>query len=394
MTIAAPPAHLLRQVSRFDPANTALVLAGPTSPDHAALLGQARASAILTVHLLRDGEAGPRQADGLAVVRHHGASPFLESDIDLVLRANGIRAVVVIGADAARVAAFAYDADRFGYDVIEADGPGERRIMVPCASVAASALVSAWRAAGDGPRAWQPAVKAAYLTRPLADRLAPARTALLVIDVLNDFCSAGGVIDATAVATPAVQAALPRIAALIGAARAAGVHVVHIQALYGPLYRGPGSPYRYPSRNTAEGAVWSASAADLVPGEAGFDPTMVELCLADSWGRDFLDVARPLPGEAVVAKHRYSALIDTDLERILRERGIDSVVLCGVTTNCCVESTARDLSMTDRFTVVAEDCVAVKDLVMHLHHASLEQIRTYFGVVTPSARIAEMWSAR
>ncbi len=312
-------------------------------------------------------------------VWHEGASPFGESDVDLVLRANGIRNVVIAGGLGADPALAVQDLRRRAY---AAEAPDTTR---------ADLIARAWLEDPEEARNWQPEVKMQRLARPLVDRVAPARTALILIDVLNDFCAPGGKIAATGAATPAVQAALPRISGLLTAARAAGVGVIHVQATYGPHYRAEGSPYRFPSAETAEGAVWSASSFDAAPDSPAFDRNMTEVCLEGSWGIDFVDGLQPVPGEHVVRKHRYSAAIDTRLGHLLRSLGVETVILAGVTTNCCVESTARDLAMSDYNVVVAEDCVAVKDLVMHLHHASLEQIRTYFGIVTDSGRIAACW---
>lgn len=331
------------------------------------------------------------------LVNYRGASPFGVSGIDLVLRVNGIRSLIVLGDNRdARVDCLGYDAQRRGYRVFAVNEVIDAKAYacpffgvqhLPLEQLH-GLLDTQFATARD----WLPEVKASGLVEPLSVRVRPGRAALLVIDVLNDFCSVGGVIDGTHMAAPAVAAALPRIQALLDSARAAGMLVIHVQAMYGLFYRGAGSPYRYKSEDTIEGAVWCASAADLEPAADGFDPAMVELCLDGTWGRDFVPGIAPLPGEKVITKHRYSAFADTPLDSLLRREGIDTLVLAGVTTNCCVESTARDAAMADYFTVVASDCVAVKDAVMHLHHATLEQIQTYFGVVTPSSRLMTLWS--
>jgi nicotinamidase-related amidase len=99
----------------------------------------------------------------------------------------------------------------------------------------------------------------------------------------------------------------------------------------------------------------------------------------------------PRPDEPVITKHRFSAFVDTGLDLMLRARGIKTVILAGVTTNCCVESTAREVAMRDFYLVVAEDCVAVKDRLRSLHDASLESMRLYFGQVRPAAELIETW---
>ena len=136
--------------------------------------------------------------------------------------------------------------------------------------------------------------------------------------------------------------------------------------------------------------MWTESAADL-SGEVRFGEDNVEVCLPGSWGGAFIDGIEPLPGEAVLPKHRFSAFADTGLDLMLRARGIETVVVAGVTTNCCVETTSREAVMRDFYLVVVEDCVAVKDHLKDLHDASLESLGLYFGLVRPSSTIIETW---
>jgi nicotinamidase-related amidase len=164
---------------------------------------------------------------------------------------------------------------------------------------------------------------------------------------------------------------------------------VHVQAQYGPLYRNVGSPYLYRSPRARDGMAWTASAADFRHGELPKD--LVEVCRPGTWGAQFVDGIEPVGNELVVPKHRFSAFVDTRLEQMLRSNGIRTMILAGVTTNCCVESTARDATMFDYYVVIPEDCVAVKDVNRDLHDASLESMRMYFGLVEPSERVLEAW---
>ena len=168
--------------------------------------------------------------------------------------------------------------------------------------------------------------------------------------------------------------------------------MIHVRAEYGAIYRGVGSPYRFPATGVMDMAVWTASAADLASGES-FGADEVEVCLPGTWGAQFVDGIVPQSDEPVVTKHRFSAFVDTGLELMLRARGIKTVILAGVTTNCCVESTAREVAMKDYYLVVAEDCVAVKDKLRSLHDASLASMRLYFGQVRPAAELIGIWQA-
>jgi ureidoacrylate peracid hydrolase len=94
--------------------------------------------------------------------------------------------------------------------------------------------------------------------------------------------------------------------------------------------------------------------------------------------------------ERVIIKHRYSAFINTDLNTVLRARDIQSVLVCGVATNVCVETTARDAYMYDYYVTMIDDCSAAYDA--RLHMGTLENIRRHFGLVASSHEIIETWS--
>jgi ureidoacrylate peracid hydrolase len=112
-------------------------------------------------------------------------------------------------------------------------------------------------------------------------------------------------------------------------------------------------------------------------------------CREGTWGAEFFDGISPLPHERVVIKHRYSGFIGTDLNTVLNAKGVHSVLLAGVTTNVCVESTARDAFMYDYHVIVIDDCVAAYD--QKLHENSLENIRRHFGLVVDLRKILEAW---
>lgn len=308
-------------------------------------------------------------------VRSDRGGVFFVSSIDLVLRASGTRKLLLAG-DApqsfmAHVAQFArlrgYEFERF-----RANSTGSR------------AVEEGGHAASD----------AAGITVPsFEERIAPPHSALVLIDVQNDFCHPKGLSARSSKSTAMIDAAVANIKALLAAARAAGLFIVHVRAEYGPLYRNAGSPYRFPTTGGREPAVWSASAADVAAGYR-FPPEAVEVCLPGSWGARFVEGVEPRPGEAVLSKHRFSAFVDTGLDLMLRANGIRNLVIAGVTTNCCVESTARDAAMNDFYLTIASDCVGVKDHLRDLHEASLETMSLYFGLVRPSTDMIEVWRRR
>ena len=101
---------------------------------------------------------------------------------------------------------------------------------------------------------------------------------------------------------------------------------------------------------------------------------------------------KPLPGEVVVNKHRYSGFVNTDLDLILRSKRIRTLIMSGVTSNTCVESTARDGFMRDYYIVFLADCSATFD--DELHNATLKRIDLLFGEVANAADVVGCWEKK
>ena len=200
----------------------------------------------------------------------------------------------------------------------------------------------------------------------LPERVDPATTALIVVDVQNDFCHSDSPLAKIGFDMTAAQEMVPNLLHLVDAARGAGATIVWVKMIHTEYTMSPVS---------AEQRMRKRPNAQLI-------------CLEGSWGAEFYRV-EPEAGEPVVVKHRYSAFVDTDLELILRSRGIKSVVLTGVATNVCVESTARDAYMRDYYVTFVDDCSATYDAAKHA--ATLRNMDDHFGVVTTSRAIMEAW---
>ena len=112
-------------------------------------------------------------------------------------------------------------------------------------------------------------------------------------------------------------------------------------------------------------------------------------CMEGSWGADFYKLTTPARGEHICVKHRYSAFIDTDLDLVLRSQDIRTLIIAGVNTNVCVESTARDGFMKDYYIVFLSDCTAA--VIREDHEATLRNIQNHFGIVTTSMTVVSIW---
>ncbi|MGZ0247117.1 MAG: cysteine hydrolase family protein, partial [Alphaproteobacteria bacterium] len=112
-------------------------------------------------------------------------------------------------------------------------------------------------------------------------------------------------------------------------------------------------------------------------------------CASGSWGADFYEIG-PVDGEQVVEKRCYSAFHNTQMDDILRRRGIKSLVMTGVATNVCVESTLREAFFHGYYIVMPPDCVGSANA--YLHEASIKTVEQIFGYVPESDEVLGIWA--
>ena len=111
----------------------------------------------------------------------------------------------------------------------------------------------------------------------------------------------------------------------------------------------------------------------------------------DSEGQRIIDELAPCDGDLIVKKYRSSGFWGTNLDMLLRSNGIQSVIITGITTEGCVESTARDALFNDYYVVIVEDCVASDD--REQHDASLLLMRHRFDIASADEILA-IWAGR
>jgi len=211
--------------------------------------------------------------------------------------------------------------------------------------------------------------KTPELLKTLPERIAPAHTALLVVDMQNDFCAKGGYVDAVMGRDVGGSVAVAQsIQSLVDAARRAGVFIVWVKAIYDPKYQ---------------------SAPMLAKrDEMGLNDAVC--CAEDTWGADWF-MLDPGEGEPELKKHRFSAFVGTPLEGLLRRRGIRSLVVSGVATNICIDSTLRDGFLRDYYIAVPSDCVGSAN--QELHEATLKNVAFLFGDLTTGDALGALWDA-
>lgn len=178
--------------------------------------------------------------------------------------------------------------------------------------------------------------------------LDPSRTAVLVIDMINDFCTEGG-----AMVLPGAEVLYPPQNAVMRAARAAGAPVVHIQ-----------DKHRHGMKCDREFLKRTPH------------------CMEGEWGSAVVDALEQAPEDHYVTKRRFSGFFNTDLDLTLKDLGVDTLVCMGVVTNICVRSTVHDAFFLGYRVVVVEDGVAATG--PREQASSLYDIATHFGVVSRS----------
>ena len=226
--------------------------------------------------------------------------------------------------------------------------------------------------AGYAPEA--PARAAVTLpARPEPIRLNPAETVMIIVDMQNAYASPGGYLDIAGFDIAGCEAVIQRAVVAAAAARKAGIQVIYFQNGWDGDYREagtPGSPNWHKS-NALKTMRQRPELAGTLLAKGGWDYALV-------------DALGPQPGDMVVPKPRYSGFFNTNIDSLLRARGIRNIVFTGVATNVCVESSLREAFHLEYFCIVLEDAThaAGPDFAQK---AALYNIETFFGWVSTVA---------
>lgn len=196
----------------------------------------------------------------------------------------------------------------------------------------------------------------------------PAATALIVVDMQNDYCSRGGDFDRRGIPLEPARKILPNVQRLLDAARSRGLFVLYTAMVY--------DEFTYEDRNHR-----------IVPERM----RERKLCRRGTWGAAVMDELPPRAGELIIEKCRYSAFYNTNLEVLLRNRGIKALILVGVVTNVCVETTARDAFQRDFDVIVVRDATA--SYSQELHEAALKNVVYHCGATLSAEEVMGLLGA-
>lgn len=201
--------------------------------------------------------------------------------------------------------------------------------------------------------------------KTLDELMRDSRTAVIVVDVQNDYCHPEGALPSSGCDVSGVPDMVSKLKQLLISARAHGAPVIFIQTLH---------------ENATDSEAWTTRSMGR----------SAKVCRTGSWGAEFYEV-RPEDVDIVVHKHRYSAFVNTRLDSVLKTLKIETLIMTGVSTNVCVESTARDGFMLDYHIVLVKDACASYSAAAH--EMTLENIEGYFGKVCRTEDIVSVWSA-
>lgn len=215
--------------------------------------------------------------------------------------------------------------------------------------------------------------------KPAPITIRSAETAIIVVDMQNDFGSKGGMFDRAGIDISPIRRAAAVIMRVLAAGRRVGINIVYLKMGFRPDLSDLGIP---DSPNWRGHQGLDVGATLRAP-----NGTESRILVRDTWNTEILSELQPEPSDTVIYKNRFSGFYGTELDKKLKGLGVRYLICTGCTTSVCVESTIRDAMFRDYSPVVLADCTCEpvgSGLSRTNHEASLLLIESLFGWVSSS----------
>jgi len=216
-----------------------------------------------------------------------------------------------------------------------------------------------------------------------------ARTAVIVVDMENDFVAKGGMFDRAGADISGAQKAIAPTAKVLAVARQTGMKIIYLKMGYRADLSDLGAP---DSVNRTRHLKFGVGQKIRAP-----DGRESRVLIRDTWDTDIVPELKPQASDIVLYKTRFSGFYETDLDATLKKLGIKYLIVTGVTTSICVESTVRDAMFRDYLCVLLKDCMSEPighDLPRTNHEASLLNAEVLLGWVSDSEQFLKAFPVK